>query len=195
VVLGRLAINISTQHSLSSFLQNHATSICHSKTFFNHQKSTMKVISSSALILVLIGVLCAFSIVDAAVSMSGSLSSDVFRFNYPKPGAVYDYDDVVWSHVEGQDGKDAELVRSNATLVLYVQRVPTTGLKGNSLKLFNPSYNQLSGVTGFYFSPEQRHVATDPRKLMTPFRMHATFMLSGKQQHVNSPTFFIRPSL
>ncbi|KAG0015572.1 hypothetical protein BGZ82_001360 [Podila clonocystis] len=155
----------------------------------------MKAISSSALILVLIGVLCAFSLADASMSMSEPLSSDVFRFNYPKPGAVYDYNEPVWSHVEGQDGKDAELVRSNATLVLYVQRVPSSGLKGNSLKLFNPKYSQLSGEIGFYFSPKQRNVATDPRKSMTPFRMRATFMFNGTQQHVSSPTFFIRSSL
>ncbi|KAF9309690.1 hypothetical protein BG003_009455 [Podila horticola] len=155
----------------------------------------MKAISSYALVLVLIGVLCAFSVADATVSVSGSFSSDVFRFNYPKPGAVYDYDDAVWSHVEGQDGKDAELVRTNATLVLYVQRVPTTGLKGDSVKLYNPNYSQLSGVVGFYFNPAQRHVVTDPRKPKTPFRMRATFMLNGKQQHVDSPTFYIRASL
>ncbi|KAF9380440.1 hypothetical protein CPB97_008354 [Podila verticillata] len=155
----------------------------------------MKSISSSALILVLIGVLCAFSIADATVSAPGSLSSDVFRFNYPKPGAVYDYDEPVWSHVEGQDGKDAELVRTNATVTLYVQRVPTAGLKGNSLKLYNPDYSQLSSAVGFYFNPQQRNVTTDPRKPKTPYRMRATFMLNGKQQHVSSPTFYIRSSL
>ncbi|KAG0209101.1 hypothetical protein BGX28_000118 [Mortierella sp. GBA30] len=151
----------------------------------------MKANSFSALVLVLVGLLCALSITDAAAS-SGSSSSDVFRFNYPKPGAVYNYDDVIWSHVEGQDGKDTELVRTNANLTLYVQRVPSPGLKGNSVKLYDPSYSQLSGIYGFYFNPQQRHVVTNPRKSTTPFRMRATFVLNGKQQHVDSPAFFIR---
>lgn len=155
----------------------------------------MKAISFSALILVLIGILCSFSIADAAASASESESLDVFWFNFPEPGAVYDHDDAVWSHVVGQDGMDAHLVQTNANLTVYIQRVPTPSLKGNSLHLYDLNYNQVSSRIGFYFSPLQRDVVTDPRKAMTPFHIRATFMLNGKQEHVDSPTFFIRRSL
>jgi len=148
----------------------------------------MKVCSFPTLILVAVSALCSFSAADATAPPS---SSDVFQFDFPKPGAVYDYNDVVWSHVQGQEGKDAELLRNNATVTLYVQRLPTAGLKGNSLKLYDPNYSQLSGPIGFYFSPPQRNVVTNPRKPKTPFRMRATFELNGKKEHVDSPTFFI----
>ncbi|KAG0021192.1 hypothetical protein BGZ81_009041, partial [Podila clonocystis] len=81
----------------------------------------MKSFSFSTLILVLVGIFCSFSIANAAVSASGSPSMDVFRFNDPKPGDVYNYDDVIWNHVEGQDGKDVELVQTNANLMVYIQ--------------------------------------------------------------------------